>query len=360
MNIDERAGPTELEIEVSDVLSLSHDSSESGEDANAPGGEPPSEPPAAGSPATPSEAAAGSGPVPTPAADTSLPSMGASEASSTPAAPEPAPAPAPSGEPAPSAAPAAQPAAQPPAGDAALREASLQATVDALQRRIDDLTKSGAQPQEAPSAQPASSESGQPSATQPQTPRYALTLPQQVQEAILSEDPQQNIAAIQHIVNDLGTIVHASVVAQMRSEFQGAFQQLISAARQGTEQETRLSAAQSAREDYYKAFPQHNDPLILPIIQSESQKLAAEFPNVSWSPDYINSLGTRVDAFLAKLRGGSAPADPAPQPGPGNTPPARPAPMMPSGTRGGDAGNFLPVAAETDLIEDTLNPFGAG
>jgi len=344
----------DLETEILDVLALGDTKAAADAIANKS-----AEPPAEGA-SSPKPSQAGEAPA-APGASPVTPSPAPSEAAPTPAAPEPAPAPASAAPAAPSPAPATPDAApQPPAVDeAALRTASLEAQVTAL---TEELNRLRASPQPAPTApvptgQPAPTaapESGQPAAEQ--LYRYNLTLPPPVIEALQSDDPQTFAQGIGTIVNDLGTIVHNTVVAQVRGEFRATLQQLMSSAEQAGSVEERESARKAAAEDYYKDFPAHNNPLILPILQAESQKMAAEFPGLSWNPQYKAALGARVNAALEALSapvGQQPEAEPAPVT-PGMPPPPKPAAMLPSGARAASPGASGDISEE---IVGVLSPF---
>lgn len=346
------AQPADLESDILSTLGLSStDTTADAEKiANKAGEAPSNEPPAAAASPAPSEAGAAdtapAAPVTPPPAE--------SEAQPTPAAPPPAEgkAPAPAATP-PPAAPDAAPQPQPTEAERALREASLQATVDALTRELAAARAQQGQPQAQPGAQPAPSPD-QPAGEKPFV--YDLTLPKPITDALLSEDPQQNVAAITKLTNDLGTIVHNTVLAQIRAEMRAGFQALFSSAQQLDVAETREKTVEAKREDYFKAFPAHKNTLIQPIIVAENQKLAAEHPNLTWDQNYINVLGTRVNAALEAL-GAKPPEAETPAPAPGNAPPARPAAMLPSGNR---SAAVTPSGDITGEIMDVLDPFSVG
>ncbi len=277
----------------------------------------------------------------------------------TPQEPTPAPTPAAAAPtdgtpPAPAAlAPSEPPPAAPPADEAALREASLRAINDALTRTVEQL-RANPQGQPAQAGGPAASPGEQ--SAEPAPFRYSLTLPEATQKALLSEDPQQNLAAINSIVNDLGTIVHNTVLTQVRSEVRGAFSTLMGMANASTANQTQEQAREAARETYFTAFPAHRNELIEPIIRQQAVKLSAEHPGLSFDQQYINALGARVNAVIEQLR---TPADGEPasgEPAPANPTPARPAAHLPTGVRG--SGAQAPTGS--DLGEDimgTLDPF---
>lgn len=276
-------------------------------------------------PAIPSEGAASTPPSPSGDAVPPQPATSGDGVSTPPPGQQPAQAGQP---PAPGA--ATPPVA--PVDENALRVQSLEATVLALQQELSNAR-----------AQPAGP--GQPAAGQPQPgqqddlPRYALQLPPAVAAAINSGDDQQTLAGITHMMNSLATIIHHNV----RQEYRQALGQLVQTARQQEEEGSNQQFIAESRNDYYKAFPDHNNPLILPIIQAESVAMAGQFPGLPWNENYRNALGQRVNARLAELRG---------QQQPSNVPPA-PAAMLPAGSRPADSG----VAELTggDLIADTFS-----
>lgn len=229
--------------------------------------------------------------------------------------------------------PPAPGAATPPVapGDEALRVASLEATVAALQQ---ELSNARAQPV----AQPVP---GQPQTEQQvDLPRYALTLPPAVAAAINSGDDTQTVAGITHMMNSLATIVHHNVRQEMRQ----SLGQLLQAGRAQEQEGKDQQFITDSRADYYKAFPDHNSPLILPIIQAESVAMAGQFPGLPWNENYRNALGQRVNTRLAELRG--QPANPNP------VPPA-PAAMLPAGSRPADSTGAELTGGE--LIADTFS-----
>lgn len=327
-----------LEDEVNSVLGFGDDSIADADQiaaraaASPPGG---AQPPEAG------------GAVEAPSAPPVTPPAG-SEPSPTPAAPAPIATP-PGTPPAPAASepqPAAPAAQQPPSAEA-LRVQSLEAQVQALTQTLETLRSQPAQPGSQPAAQPGPDQP-------PQPVRYGLTLPPQVADALNSDDDAVRTQAITTIVNDIGTIIHNSVMQQMRTEVSSMFQALVSSSTQATDAQQREAAVTQGREAYYAAFPDHNNALILPLVQTEAQKMAAEYPHLKWGPDYINALGARVEAALTSLRGGAAPQPEQPSGGNG-APPARPAAMLPSGNRQGQVPGT--VLEGSDLIMDTLDPF---
>lgn len=308
------AGMASLESDVAEMFGF-------GGDEGADGGAPPSP---EGEPAAPG---AGEDSAPAPAPDTSAEGEPPSPAEPAPGT-EPAPA-SPPAAPADGSAPTAPPAAQ--VDEQALKMQSLEATVEALQAEI---ARARANPV---SAEGPAGESGQPAAPQP--PRYNLTLPEAVANAIFNEDdPRQRIAGISHMMNSLAGIVHHNV----RLETQ---QMIGSLLQQAQAQESSVNQSQEiaqGREAYFAAFPSHKNEMLMPLIQAEARQMAAEFPGLQWGDQYINALGARVNARVAAL---------TPQPAASNVPPA-PAASIPQGVN--DRREGSPVSGE-ELIFDTFS-----
>lgn len=263
----------------------------------------------------------------------------------TPAAAEPAPVVPPGQEPPPATptTPAAAPTPPVAPSPEALKTASLEAQVLALQTSLDALraNPAGGQPQAGNEPGPG----GQPQ--QPALPQYALTLPEPVEQALNSEDPQVFKAGVLNIMNSLATIVHHNVRTEMGLRLQ-KFEQDLKA---GDTAKSQAEAAEAAKNQYYELFPAHNNPTLLPIIQQESGRLAAEYPGLSWGPEFMTSLGARVNAAVAAITGQQAPQAQPFTPTPAVPVPPRPAAGLPSGTRGEVPGSEL---TGSDLIEDTF------
>lgn len=287
---------------------------------------------------------AGPAPAPEPGGD------GGQAPSSPPASP-PTPSVAP--QPAPPAAPASPPAAppspapatpQPPADDPALRMASLEAQIAALSAANEQL-RANPQPTGQQPQQPAAPGPEQP-AEQP--PRYNLSLPEQVTNALIGEDPVQATQAMHWVVNSLATIVHHNLRTEYRKHFDDRVNGLVAEAGQSAAEVQQATTIEQAREQYYQKFTDHKNPLIQPIVALEAQKLATQYPGLTWGDQFMDSLGARVNAALTELRGGQA--APAAQP---VVPPARPAAMLPAS---GPAPQVPPVGGESqeDIMFSTM------
>jgi hypothetical protein len=208
----------------------------------------------------------------------------------------------------------------------------------------------------APTGQPAPAPStDQPAAERPF--KYDLTLPEATRNALLSDDPQDNIKAINAIVNDLGTIVHNTVLAQVRAEVRNAFGALAGIATESQASERVSSEREAGRNAYFTAFPGHKDERIEPLIRQQALQLSAEYPHLPFNEQFIAALGARVNGVLESLGAQPTAGEPAQPPNGGNTPPPKPAGFVPGGPRGGDV-TVNPPQEIADEIMGTLSPFG--
>lgn len=267
-----------------------------------------------------------------------------------PASPQPLPGLMPS--PAPSAAqPGATPAAPAPQSPE-MELVSLRAQVQMLQQQLAQPQ----QPQAQPGQQPAPSgaaPAGQGTGGQEEAPRYNLDIPDQVAQAIFSEDPAQAKAGMVHLVNSLATIIHT----RAREEFRNEFQQFRTGLQ--TERATAEQAAEAERlkEEYFTAFPAHRDPVVQTIVAAENYALSQEYPGHPFDERYRAALGARVNQKLQGVAGlGGAPAPTAVPPAPAvpaNPVPAKPAPMLPSGRATG--GQIPAFEQQADQIADVFS-----
>ena len=240
--------------------------------------------------------------------------------------------------PAPAGAPAAPAPANPPVlpvvdpRDAQL--AQLTATVQALQAQVQ-------QPQaQVPGSQPAPAVPAQPDASE-----YALTVPNQVIEAIFSEDQGQASNGLNHLVSSLAKTIHQNVRKEMMEKVVPEIVQ--SRLSQYEAQLNSTNEVQRIEQDYYGTFPAHKTHA--QIVAQENALLQSMYPGHAWDEAYRNSLGARVAARLqvASVPVVSTPAPTAPTPAP------RPAPMLGTGTRPPAAGGEQEIA---DFITSTLSP----
>lgn len=330
LNTDEPNGASlsEMEADVADIFGLSV-AQPNEADAGSPSSSEPSAEQGGGADQAPS-----SSPEPSQESAEQI-STQAPEATGKPALATPAAAPAAEGAEATTSAASAEP---PKPDEQALKLQSLEATVEALQAELASARANPAQGGDQQQAEPAAAgeSAGQ------ELPRYQLTLPQQVAEAIFYEDPTKAAAGITSMMNSLATIIHHNC----RVEFNARLAQMEAQREAAVSAQAQTQTVETGRKQYYAAFPAHDNELILPLIQAEARQMAVEFPNLKWDENYINALGSRVNNRIAALTGAAQPTPAV------VVPPQAPAASLPSGTRGETPGTPLEGA---DLIADTFS-----
>lgn len=266
-------------------------------------------------------------------------------------APTPAPAPAPAQTPAPTPTPEPESGGTPPAPaplpgleaggvsppaqienkfagvtEKDLELANLKAQIAALQAQIS---------QPPPQAESETPEQALAKLVKPEEYSYNLSIPQQVLEAVFSEDAGQAATGMHHLINNLASIIHRNVLAASRKDLQSYRSEVTS-----TSSDAEFAKARdNAQAEYYKDFPHHNEPLIKMIVAQEAQKLGAEYPQLPWGDQFKLALGARVDSALATLRGQQQQPPPAPTP----TPTSRNTPVNPK------PASFLPVTPSVGI-----------
>lgn len=167
--------------------------------------------------------------------------------------------------------------------------------------------------------------------------------------AIFGEDMGQAKAGLTHLVNSLSSHITNTVLALVRQELSASVTAAKSQQEQNAAASTQVEEMEKAKNAYFAAFPAHNKPTLIPVIQHQASLMAVEFPNLPWDANYINALGVRVNRAIQELTG--APAAPTPTPTPAPTVPVKPAAMMPSGPR--EPVNFL--ESDGDFIADMFS-----
>jgi hypothetical protein len=244
---------------------------------------------------------------------------------------EPSQAPAPAQTP-PAAPPAAPEPTQPqtPATSTAALEAQVQALIAQNAQLLAQMQSQGAAPQ------PQTGPNGQQGADDPDPNMdYRFAIPDDVASAIFNEDANIARNGMAHLINSMGRVIHERVLKSVQ-------ERVLPRELSNFQQQSQLTSQQeSMRQDYFKAYPQHNDPGIRLIVAQEAQTMWTLNPTQEWNEDARNALGARVNARLGaaplqQQQGGLpsvAQAQPIPQPAPmlgsSNRPP------VPEGT-GGD------------------------
>lgn len=168
---------------------------------------------------------------------------------------------------------------------------------------------------------------------------YRLAMPDDVAAAIFNEDPNVARQGLTHVINAVGREVHTRVLRQV--------DELVNQRLQSYGQQTTAQQAQERmRQEYFQAFPQHNDPATQMIVAQEAQVMWGANPTLTWDENAKLALGARVNARLG-IQTQQQPQPQVPlQPQPQGQPVPRPAAQLgasprPQGNPADNDGNFI-------------------
>lgn len=244
---------------------------------------------------------------------------------------------------------AAQPASQEP-GQPTIAAPPTPPTAEQLE--LADLKAKLALLEAAPKPAPATEAAPAAPAQEQEQPAKArfpiLQLPNEIKEGLISDDPELMTGAVSALLSGVANTIYATVLKDLEPKFKAlddGIKAPIAAKAEEDELAQAAEAAKTQRENYFKAFPQHNDPKLMPIIQSELQALVTQHPNLTFDEPFIAALGTRVNAYLASL---GVPVQDQQQQAPATQQPQRPPATIPAGTRTSDEPSL------TDEITDLM------
>lgn len=120
---------------------------------------------------------------------------------------------------------------------------------------------------------------------------YQLAMPDDVAAAVFNEDPGVARQGLTHVINAVAREVH---LRTMRHVDELVGQRLQSYGQQTTEAQHQ----EQMRQQYFAAYPQHNDPATRLIVAQEAQVMWGANPTQGWDQNAINALGQRVNARL--------------------------------------------------------------
>lgn len=243
--------------------------------------------------------------------------------------------------PAPAAPPAAPASGTAPAPSQDPTVQALTAQVQALTAHIAQL-QSGAQGvgQQAP-------QQGQGDQQPQQHPLmdYRLAMPDDVANAVFNEDPGVARQGLTHVINAVGKEIHARVIRHVDELMSQKLQSYGQQSQQQTQQERM-------RQEYFAAFPQHNDPATQLIVAQEAQVIWGANPATPWDENSKNALGARVNARL-----GLAPVQPQQQQSGQTAPPqqGQPVPTPAAQLGASPRPQANPGDNDANFIEQVLN-----
>jgi hypothetical protein len=185
-------------------------------------------------------------------------------------------------------------------------------------------------------AQQYSRSSGQ---AQPQL-KFNLGVPDQLLSALRSEDPAEFKAGVGAMINSVANHVWNSFVQAVQAELLPAIPRMID------QQLSSSREQENVGRDFYGKYPQLNNPMFAPMIQTVGAALAQEYAtagrSLAWSPELRDQIAERIFGVLPQLRG---------------TQQATPAPRRSSFSTGSGA-RPAPAAAgpENDMMEMIFGP----
>lgn len=199
--------------------------------------------------------------------------------------------------------PATQPIAQP----------QVSPEIAALQQQIAGITNllnasQGGQQQQAPATQAQQQAGDQDHYA---TPGYDFEIPDQLINALASEEPTERRQAISAVMKGVAQTVHQQVMQSVKS-IQSAVPDTVQA------HIHRAQEMQRVNTEFYQEFPQLNTPELRPVVMNTARTIiqaaqAAGQP-VAWTPAFAKQVGTQVMQVLGMQQ--AAPAAPAPIPAP--------------------------------------------
>lgn len=149
----------------------------------------------------------------------------------------------------------------------------------------------------------------QPQAQQPQQQlKFNLGVPDQLLSALRSEDPAEFKAGIGAMINSVANHVWNSFVQAVQNELLPAIPRMID------QQLSSSREQENVGRDFYGKYPQLNNPMFAPMIQSVGAALAQEYAaagrSLAWSPELRDHIAERIFGVLPQLRQGPQQAAP--------------------------------------------------
>lgn len=162
-------------------------------------------------------------------------------------------------------------------------------------------------------AQPAAG-AKEPAKAEPEKPKFNLGVPDQILNAMNSEDPKERSLAVHAVVNGVANAVWReaeNLVRQNITDLVQGFPRVI---------EAHMAARQTQNEvhtDFYGTYKQFASPEFVPLVQATAlqiinEKQAAGQPVSGWSTEFRDEVANRLFAHFPTLK--QPPAPPAAQP----------------------------------------------
>ena len=158
--------------------------------------------------------------------------------------------------------------------------------------------------------------------------KFALQVPDQMVDALRSEDPRLVKSAVEAMVNGAAEMAYRTALTEATEQMRTIASEIYS------QQQGTVSQQQQIFNDFYGAYPELNNPDLRIIVRAVGEQVAKELGTSTWGPKLRDLIGTRVRQLLGnRVEQGQQPqAQPQVQP---QTPPAaqkkNPLPKMAGG-----------------------------
>lgn len=168
-----------------------------------------------------------------------------------------------------------------------------------ISRLEEQLRQANAAIQEMESKIGQTQEQGQSSASESEqsdeVPSYQFQIPQEIADAVASENTEDRQRGLNMLVDGIGRSVHQRLQEQFRKELEQRVEEVKQT--QASQQQNETQADQ-IRKDYFGQNPDHDSDLIRPVVRSKSQEVMQEWGVRQWTSRVRDEIAKRVNNEL--------------------------------------------------------------
>lgn len=232
--------------------------------------------------------------------------------------------------------PATTPTQQPDAGQKVQEDGvgalppEQKATLDVLAKIAERLdSKEAGKAAEKPADKPAEEEIPVPS--------YAFKINDKLMEALYAEAPETRAIALSQLLQANNQTVHRMVMKQAQEYVQNTLQSVIPQIVESAAGGVHLQAEQrQVAQDFFGKYPELGNPALKPVVLNIAQEMINAKDFKGWTPEFRDTLATRVKNTLSQVTGAAIPqagasGQPASAQAPATQPAAQPAAIVPTG-----------------------------
>lgn len=192
---------------------------------------------------------------------------------------------------------------------------------------------------------------GQPEAppeyTGPPMPDYLFNVPDQILEAVRSDDLEVQRAAYANMISGMAKAVHQSMYGTLQEGLTPIIENRISDSR--VEQDRR----RNMHDDFYGTYKFLDNPQLKPMIAATAAQVSREWGTQEWSQQMRDEIYRRVVQTLQTVQGATQGGPPPPTPGPAVPAPGAPAP---SPAVLGNQGAVPPAGQPPTILDSGVRP----